>query len=464
MTVAAHSQGLPPAPSCGAGRSTSKETVPKMATARKIPSFVLPRSTRRPRRAWFDGVVRVACGAALFSFPQMGLAQPAIGFPDPDPGAEIRLIDAREGDRDHRFPVMIHGYASWMNVRGEMLARPEFTWTDYDHDGVIRVVVDRFTGYRADGEWLAEPLRDGGDRFNEGFAVVQDDGKYGFLKRDGEMMTDYIYDDARRFSEGMAIVRRGTSCGYIDRRGREVIPPRYAVARSFSEGLAAVFRAGYRGQPGRWSYLDTTGREVYSDTEQRFVALGDFRDGLAPAQAHVDGDPESPALWGFINHEFEWVIPPTFEAAESFVNDRAAVKVGTAWGYIDPTGAMVIGAGFEEVYPFDDVLALVCRGGRYGYLDRNGGLVVPPTFVAAEPFFRGLARVSDGQAWGYVDVNGSMIWHPQVASRGYRDQRAEAQSNGPAPFVAAPPRRREAEPFPPDHLYQPFIDARRRRR
>jgi hypothetical protein len=62
------------------------------------------------------------------------------------------------------------------------------------------------------------------------------------------------------------------------------------------------------------------------------------------------------------------VIPPQFDAAESFLEGLAAVKIDDFWGYIDKKGQLVIPSEFSEAKPFREGLALVNIGSKWGYI------------------------------------------------------------------------------------------------
>ena len=49
------------------------------------------------------------------------------------------------------------------------------------------------------------------------------------------------YDAGRNFSEGLALVNLNGKWGYVDKIGREVIPFKYDKAYDFSNGLARVY-------------------------------------------------------------------------------------------------------------------------------------------------------------------------------------------------------------------------------
>ena len=76
------------------------------------------------------------------------------------------------------------------------------------------------------------------------------------LKSTNEVIISAKYDDASYFSEGLAIVELNGKYGFIDKTGKEVIPLKYDDAYSFSEGLAKVKLNG------KWIKIDKNGNRV----------------------------------------------------------------------------------------------------------------------------------------------------------------------------------------------------------
>ena len=76
--------------------------------------------------------------------------------------------------------------------------------------------------------------------FENDFAVVKKDGKYGFIDHEGNMVIPNIYDGASDFSEGLALVEIDGSCGFINTQGKIVVPIQYDNAGDFYESYAQV--------------------------------------------------------------------------------------------------------------------------------------------------------------------------------------------------------------------------------
>ena len=66
----------------------------------------------------------------------------------------------------------------------------------------------------------------------------------------------------------------------------------------------------------------------------------------------------------------------TFDGAQLFYSDYAAVKKGDKWGFIDRDGKTVIEFKFEEASSFASGIAAVKRGEQWGCIDKNGKVIL----------------------------------------------------------------------------------------
>ena len=76
--------------------------------------------------------------------------------------------------------------------------------------------------------------------FQEGFAIVRLNNKFGFIDKSGYEITMLKYDKVRDFYNGYAAVCVGDKWGFIDRHGNEVVPLQYDYVSSFHNGYAKV--------------------------------------------------------------------------------------------------------------------------------------------------------------------------------------------------------------------------------
>jgi hypothetical protein len=98
---------------------------------------------------------------------------------------------------------------------------------------------------------------------------IAPNGLYGFKDADGKIRIKPKYQEARSFNEDFASVKLNGKWGFIDKTGNVVIPPKYGDVGYFSEGLAQVQLNGKLGYWGQSGFIDKTGNEYWSMTEDQ---------------------------------------------------------------------------------------------------------------------------------------------------------------------------------------------------
>ena len=203
------------------------------------------------------------------------------------------------------------------------------------------------------GVWVIEPQFyipwEGGSytekyNFSEGLAIMHYEGKYGFINRQGEWQIPACFDDALPFSEGVAAVRIDGKWGFIDQDGQYVIEPQYSGARRFSESMAAV------GTDVLWGFIDHQNQWVIQP-ELLSLTFYERYDELVFIEGYAIVRVKPPEegrlhLFGYIDKDGNWAIPPQFTTAMPFLDGVAAVMIEEAErlirGYIDTDGEFII--------------------------------------------------------------------------------------------------------------------------
>jgi hypothetical protein len=132
--------------------------------------------------------------------------------------------------------------------------------------------------------------------FHDGLAAVKLKGKWGFLDSHGALVIPAIYAWATSFSSGLAWVGKGPKdCGYIDKAGRMTLP---TCGQSpgpwppFAEGVVPM-----RQTNATMIYVDANGR-------QAVPGVYSWASGFFHGIAHVklDGPPRGPGKYAYIDH------------------------------------------------------------------------------------------------------------------------------------------------------------------
>ena len=286
--------------------------------------------------------------------------------------------------------------------------------------------------------------------FNEGCALIMQDGKWGYIDTKGDIVIPCVYTDASKFSEGLAPVwKSGTAntwpseIGFINSKGEAVIPfGKYSNAGSFHDGLAVVIANNKRG------FIDKTGElvipAIYNVTSDAFdegygIALQDKKLGYIDTEGNFAIEPQydSANLFseglaavkkdkggkvGYIDRSGQMVIDYTFDEASDFSEGLAFVTVNGMKFFIDSQGKLKLRiADYEKVGNFHDGRALVKKNGKWGAIDCEGNVVIPFEYSdfqsgAYSGFQEGSLAVKKGDRWGVIDVDGNEIIPIQYAN------------------------------------------------
>ncbi|MDY7013649.1 MAG: WG repeat-containing protein [Cyanobacteriota bacterium] len=181
--------------------------------------------------------------------------------------------------------------------------------------------------------------------------------------------------------------------------------PEIQAFGTFSEGLTMARFAN-----GKIGYIDARGQTVIPP---QFDAARTFTEERA---AVAIGSGET-AEWGYIDLQGNFVVAPQFAEVADFSEGLAATSLdGQTFGFIDLAGQEAIAPQFDAVLPFSEDLAAVYRDGEWGYIDQTGTVVIPFQFTAAASFRDGLARVEEGGKFGFIDRAGMQAIAPQFSA------------------------------------------------
>ena len=246
------------------------------------------------------------------------------------------------------------------------------------------------------GAWAVEPVYSDVKQFSEGFAAVKYNDLWGFVDTSGAFIADPLYTDAGSFSGGLAWVCKDGKYGYINTTGQMTIANQYDVVGNFSEGLAFVGKT----EDGATNYF------LITDLDEVVAAVtlktpGEYSQSLAVVQLAT-------GKYAYLNRRGKQSIGDTFEAALSFSEDLAAVKVNGQWGYIDTLGEFVIEPAYSDARSFKNGLAAVCDAdGQWGYIDAEGNVIIDFAYNSAGDFSDGYALVAKPMEQGLIDIYGN---------------------------------------------------------
>ena len=114
--------------------------------------------------------------------------------------------------------------------------------------------------------------------------------------------------------------------------------------------------------------------------------------------------------YGFIDESGQWVIPPTYSAANAFGSGLAPVAMDNfKWGFIDRNGETVIPGTYQLAYGFEQGTAQVQRKNQWGLINTAGEEVVPIQYYGVTNLEKDVyaAQVTMYDPWFILDRQGT---------------------------------------------------------
>ena len=266
--------------------------------------------------------------------------------------------------------------------------------------------------------------------------------KYGVMDYNGNVIVEPKYDRLEKFHEGLAAAEKDGKWGCIDKEGREVIPFKFEDEIWFENGFSII-----KGIDGRYGYINKKGEEFYIKNSEKYDELyknsddlytvkrngkkgvinkkgkvivpikyddvDDFHEGMAKVRQKEE---ENHGIWysyGFVNKKGKEVIPADYDYAEDFHEGLAAVRYGVGngeeWGFVNKKGKEVIPVKYGSVSNFNEGLAAVTKDGKDGFVNKKGKVVIPFRYDDTKGFSEGLAAVKKDGKWGFVNKKGKVV-------------------------------------------------------
>lgn len=228
--------------------------------------------------------------------------------------------------------------------------------------------------------------------FSESMALVKQDGRFGYIDESGEIAIPFIYSKAKDFEQGRAIViydnenltvapgidevAQVNTYGVIDQDNRVIVPFEYQWITRVNPNLFYVENSD------GFSFVDNDGKLATTKKFDKVVPISLYHELVAIKKE---------GKWGFINKDFETVVPFEYQKAIEFEEDLAAVKRNNKFGFIDKEGQTVIPFEYDDPnidvddwhtsieykYRFYSGMTAVRKNGYWGVIDKDNNIIVP---------------------------------------------------------------------------------------
>ena len=247
--------------------------------------------------------------------------------------------------------------------------------------------------------------------FSEGLAVVNRNGKCGFINTSGQEVVPCQYSNACAFHEGLAAICKGNMWGFIDTGGEEVIPAniKAEAVGDFSEGLAVIYK-----DSKNFSVIDKTGKTVFSGKYNTdwFWNTFDIEGGsVVPTPQYINGKVYIPTADGkFTAYDHQGNKVGSVHANKmSVIEQSSPEKTHTI--FVDNNGLGLKDANGKVVIPAEYDYISGCHNafGPKTAVPVNGVVLVGLTEYSGEAYsgYAGAIETDNMKThYGYADLKG----------------------------------------------------------
>ena len=201
--------------------------------------------------------------------------------------------------------------------------------------------------------------------FEDKLAIVQKDGKYGFINEEYKEVVPCIYDEIGPFIHGISIVRIGEKNGAINNEGKITIPLEYSTLLDISLFGPTLLMAV---KNNRFGVIDKTNKIIvpfdFDLVQAMFGVITVTKNGKK----------------GLYNHKGELVIPIKYDdiARPSDKSQTYSVCMAGKWGVVNKNEEIIIPIEYDGLNQISSgYMYSVCLAGKRGVINKKGEIITP---------------------------------------------------------------------------------------
>ncbi len=275
----------------------------------------------------------------------------------------------------------------------------------YEYDETISIVMpsislikkgEQYAIFSSQKEAFISPFKYIGSAMisNETFAVMFENGLYGFADTTGKELTEGIFDGIGQYVESANLVnvQKDNLWGFTNKYGKQIIPFKYEDIYMFDEGNTVTQAS----KKGKWGLIDVSGKEL---SEFIYDEIKYFGPETKFRAANKIGK------WGVIDDAGKIIIPFEYQDING-ISEVIPVKKNNKWGLIDMKNKGVVPYLYDDMRFMSEGLIPVKKGNKWGYVDTDGKIIIPFIYDEANPFAGGIASVILKEKYLVIDKTG----------------------------------------------------------
>ncbi len=288
--------------------------------------------------------------------------------------------------------------------------------TPFVYRSITQNTYDRIILFKGNGYDLLIPTKDGYriesviidleqyseiGEFEDGLAIVQKNGKCGFVNEEYKEVVPCIYDEIGPFIHGLSIVRIGEMYGAINNEGKITIPLEYPLLIDLSIWCPTMLMAV---KNNRFGVVDKANKIIvpfeFDLVQAMFGMIIVTKNGKK----------------GLYNHKGELVIPIEYDdiAQPSAKSQTYALCIAGKWGVVNKKEEIIIPIEYVGVSHISSgCMYSVCKAGKWSIINKNGENITPFIYDKIDKdgfgFTCGRLSVCRDDKWGFINRNGREI-------------------------------------------------------
>jgi len=205
-------------------------------------------------------------------------------------------------------------------------------------------------------------------KFSDSLYIYELRDSVNLISLTGDFILDRFAHRIGPLSENRALIQKNGKYGYINRYGEEMIPIKFLVFpnlnqfSSFENGHVRIRKVDLYGM------IDSLGQQIFPAL---FEDIGDFG-GLTPVTKGKQ--------WGYADPKVKLQIPYQYDYAYPFIDDRAIVVLENQYGIIDMKGEWVATPNFEDIKQVSSKLFIIKKNGLFGLMNSSGEIQLPAMY------------------------------------------------------------------------------------
>nr|WP_294861935.1 WG repeat-containing protein [uncultured Fluviicola sp.] len=236
--------------------------------------------------------------------------------------------------------------------------------------GMAKVTFKGLEGYiDAFGSFRVKPLYESINLFGDSAIVVEGDETAKLANFQGDELKTPPIEEIGTLVSDRALIISDDKIGYLNKKGEVAIPATFDYFTNAKTEGEFVGMYAKVSKANKFGIIDRFGKPIIPFT---YSKLGGVSSLIAFEKA---------SKWGYINLQNQVVVPPMYEAAESFKSGLGVIQLLTLKGAINAKGETVIPVEHTTIKALDESHFLVSLGAFYGIYTNKGKLVVPLEYV-----------------------------------------------------------------------------------